>query len=110
MQGNVSTNTVHTASLTLIRDQITQPIALWQNDQCFKLRFDSPYKESSLYDPFDTANPPVCAVSLLDLNLPNLNYAIYPDSDSEIQIFSDSLIILADHTPELRRRNKLPHW
>ena len=34
---------VHDVQVTLVRDQSTQPVVEWVEDQCFKLTFNNPY-------------------------------------------------------------------
>ena len=58
---------VHDVRLTLYRDQNTVPQILWQEDQCFKLTFDTPYRKSDFWRPFSDKDGerPTCKVSSL---------------------------------------------
>ena len=61
----------HDIEVILSRDQYTQPVVLWSEEQCFKIFFENPYKLSTYY-PFQYdhdgngiagKDAPVCQVS-----------------------------------------------
>ena len=66
MQQKTTVGEVHDVTLILYRDQGDQPEVFWQENQCFKLTFNTPYTQPQIdpYFPFDPANPPKCDVSL----------------------------------------------
>ena len=64
MLGANEVSDVHDVEFILYRDQNTQPEIEWQENQCFKLIFDSPYTvDPESWAPFDSATPPACTVS-----------------------------------------------
>ena len=65
MQGERLVGDVHPVRLTLYRDQTTDPEIKWQEDQCFKLSFDTPYAKSDFWRPFSDVDGerPTCTVS-----------------------------------------------
>ncbi len=68
MEGFSLVSQVHAVTLTLVREQLPGADEVkWQNNQCFKLTFDSPYSQPELYKSFnpDRNSPeyPSCDVS-----------------------------------------------
>ena len=76
MQNDAFVGDVHPVRLTLYRDQTTDPEIEWQEDQCFKLSFDTPYLKSDFWRPFKDADGerPECKVSKTCLSI-SLSYS-----------------------------------
>ena len=89
MNGDAEVGNIHPIDLTVYRDGFTRPVVLWQENQCFKLTFDSPYKKSELYNPFTRteALTPKCRVSTR-LSVCHRNFTIFEFSNNNFKFKS----------------------